>query len=88
MLKTKDKEKIIGEHRVHEKDTGSPEVQIALISEEIGKLLLHMKKHAKDFSSKRALLKLVAKRRTLLSYLKREDPKRHSSFVKKLGLKA
>lgn len=88
MLKPKDKEKIIGEHRVHEKDTGSPEVQIALISEEIGKLLLHMKKHAKDFSSKRALLKLVAKRRTLLSYLKREDPKRHSSFVKKLGLKA
>lgn len=88
MLKPKDKEKIIGVHRVHEKDTGSPEVQIALISVEIGKLLLHMKKHAKDFSSKRALLKLVAKRRTLLSYLKREDPKRHSSFVKKLGLKA
>lgn len=88
MLKPKDKEKIIGEHKTHDKDTGSPEVQIALISEEIGKLLLHMKKHKHDFSSKRALLKLVARRRTLLSYLKRENPKRHQAFVKKLGLKA
>lgn len=88
MLKQKDKEKVIEKYKVHTTDTGSPEVQVALVSEEIGRLLLHLKKHKQDFSSKRALLKLVAKRRTLLAYLKREDPKRHSSFVKKLGLKA
>ncbi|MDP2664346.1 MAG: 30S ribosomal protein S15 [bacterium] len=88
MLKQKEKVKVIEKYKVHTSDTGSPEVQIALISEEIGRLLLHLKKHAKDFSSKRALLKLVARRRTLLAYLKQEDPKRHSVFVKKLGLKA
>ncbi|MDP2637253.1 MAG: 30S ribosomal protein S15 [bacterium] len=88
MLKQQDKLKVIEKYKVHEKDTGSPEVQIALISEEIGRLLSHLKKHAKDFSSKRALLKLVAKRRTLLGYLKRENPKRHASFVKALGIKA
>ncbi|MBI4138143.1 MAG: 30S ribosomal protein S15 [Candidatus Wildermuthbacteria bacterium] len=88
MLKQKEKEKIISQTKIHEKDTGSPEVQIALISEEIGRLLLHLKKHPKDFHSKRGLLKTVAKRRTLLAYLKREDEKRYNALAKKLGLKA
>jgi len=68
-------------------DTGSPEVQIALLSEEIKQLLLHLKKHPKDFHSKRGLLKMVSKRRSLLSYLKQENAKRYNSIVKKIGLK-
>jgi small subunit ribosomal protein S15 len=62
-------------------------VQVGIISEEIRKLLLHLKKHVKDFHSKRGLLKMVAKRRTLLSYLKRENVKRYNGLMKKIGLK-
>ena len=86
MLTQKEKGKIIEETKVHSTDTGSPEVQISLLSEEIRRLLLHLKKHAKDFHSKRGLLMMVAKRRTLLGYLKQEDQKRYNSFVKKVGL--
>ena len=87
MLETKEKQKIIEKYKVHPADSGSPEVQVGIISEEIRKLLLHLKKHAKDFHSKRGLLKMVAKRRTLLSYLKRENEKRYSGLMKKIGLK-
>ena len=87
MLKTKEKTKIIKKHKLHDSDTGSPEVQISLLTEEIKKLLLHLKKHSKDFHSKRGLLKMVAKRRQLLKFLKEEDTKRYNSIVKKLGLK-
>jgi small subunit ribosomal protein S15 len=87
MLTQKDKEKIIGSHRVKDTDTGSPEVQVALLSEEISRLLSHLKKHKKDLHSKRGLLKMVAKRRSLLTYLKRENEKRYNSLVKKVGLK-
>ena len=87
MLIPKEKEKIIKEHKLHDLDTGSPEVQIALLSEEIKLLLLHLKKHAKDFHSKRGLLKMVSKRKALLNYLKKEDTKRYNSIVKKIGLK-
>ncbi|MDA1337485.1 MAG: 30S ribosomal protein S15 [bacterium] len=87
MLTTKDKEKLVEKYKIHDKDSGSPEVQVALITEEIKRLLLHLKKHQKDFHSKRGLLKTVAKRRTLLGYLKREDEKRYNSLIKKLGLK-
>ena len=87
MLTQKQKEKLIEQYKIHGKDTGSPEVQIALISDEIRKLLSHLKTHKKDFHSKRGLLKMVAKRRTLLSYIKREDPRRYNSLIKKLGLK-
>lgn len=87
MLETKEKQKIIEQTRVHSADTGSPEVQISLLSEEIRKLLLHLKKHAKDFHSKRGLLKMVAKRRTLLAYLKGESEKRYNGLMKKIGLK-
>jgi small subunit ribosomal protein S15 len=87
MLNQKQKEKVIEQHKQHEKDTGSPEVQIGLVSEEIRRLLSHLKTHKKDFHSKRGLLKMVAKRRTLLGYIKREDPKRYTLLIKKLGLK-
>jgi len=87
MLDQKEKQKLIDKFKTHTTDSGSPEVQVALLSEEIRKLLLHLKKHAKDFHSKRGLLKMVAKRRTLLGFLKREDEKRYNSLVKKVGLK-
>jgi len=87
MLAPEEKQKIIKKYKLHELDTGSPEVQIALFSEEIKRLLLHLKKHPKDFHSKRGLLKMVGKRRRLLNYLKKEDPKRYQALVKKLGLK-
>ncbi len=87
MLDPQEKTKIIEKYKLHNLDTGSPEVQIALLSEEIKQLLLHLKKHAKDFHSKRGLLKMVSKRRSLLAYLKKEDAKRYESIVKKIGLK-
>ena len=87
MLNPKDKQKVIEKYKVHSSDSGSPEVQVGLLSEEIRKLLLHIKKHTKDFHSKRGLLKMVARRRTLLSYLKRENEKRYNSLTKKVGLK-
>jgi small subunit ribosomal protein S15 len=87
MLTPEEKIKIIEKYKLHEADTGSSEVQIALLTEEIKRLLLHLKKHPKDFHSKRGLLKMVAKRRKLLNYLKEEDIKRYNSIIKKIGLK-
>ena len=87
MIHPQQKTKIIQKFSVHEKDTGSAEVQIALFSEEIERLTKHLKKHAKDNSSRTGLLKMVAKRRRLLEYLKKENPKRHAKVVKSLGLK-
>ena len=87
MLTQKEKEKIITTYKTKSGDTGSPEVQVALLSKEITQLLLHLKKHSKDLHSKRGLLKMVSKRRSLLSYLKRENEKRYNSFIKKIGLK-
>ena len=87
MLTPEEKIKIIKKYKLDEVDTGSPEVQIALLTEEIKRLLLHLKKHPKDFHSKRGLLKMVSKRRKFLSYLKEEDTKRYNSIVKKIGLK-
>ena len=86
MLTPQQKTKILTQYRVHDKDTGSPEAQIALFSEEIEKLAKHLKKHQKDNSSRLGLLKMVSKRKRLLDYLKREDPKRHLAIMKKLGL--
>ncbi len=87
MLIPEEKTKIIKKYKLHDTDTGSPEVQIALLSEEIKQLLLHLKKHPKDFHSKRGLLKMVTKRKSLLSYLKEKDEKKYKALVKKLGLK-
>lgn len=87
MLTLEEKTKVIEKYKLHNSDTGSFEVQLALLTEEINRLLLHLKKHPKDFHSKRGLLKMVAKRRKLLGTLKDEDEKRYNSIVKKIGLK-
>lgn len=87
MLNPKTKHKIVTGHALHEGDTGSAEVQIALFSEEIESLAKHLKKHPKDNSSRAGLLKMVAKRRRLLDYLKKEAPTRHVKIAKEMGLK-
>jgi len=87
MLTTKEKEKVMAKHKMHERDTGSADVQIALLTEEIQRLSAHLKKHKKDHHSRRGLLKMVGKRKRLLDYLKDEDEKRYANLVKKLGLK-
>jgi len=86
-LNKKIKEKIIKEHKVHDKDTGSADVQIGLITKEIDKLVLHLKKHKKDEHSKRGLVRMVVKRKKLLAYLKKENEKRYLDTIKKIGLK-
>ena len=86
MLSPKEKSKVLDKVRIHEKDTGSAEAQVALFSEEIEHLTKHLKKHKKDNSSRLGLLKMVAKRKRFLDHLKREYPKRYTSLVKKLGL--
>jgi small subunit ribosomal protein S15 len=87
MLVSAEKEKIIKKFKKHETDTGSDEVQIALLSEEITQLLDHLKKHSKDFHSKRGLLKMVSKRRKFLKHLKQEDEKKYEEVIKEIGLK-
>ena len=87
MLKTKQKTKIISKHKTHEKDTGSSEVQIAIFTEQITQLAKHLKKHPKDNHSRRGLLKMVAKRKKMLDYLKDEDEKRYKKIIKSLELK-
>jgi small subunit ribosomal protein S15 len=87
MLKKNKKEKIIKEHGIHEKDTGSVDVQIALLSEEIEKLVSHLKKNPKDVHSKRGLIGMVIKRKKLLNYLKKESEERYLAIIKKIGLK-
>ena len=87
MLTSKEKQKIIEGHKLHEKDTGSSEVQITILTEQIEQLAKHLKKHSKDNHSRRGLLKMVIKRKKLLDYLKNEDEKRYHSVIKKLGLK-
>lgn len=86
-LNTKEKAKIIKEVGSSEKDTGSSEVQIALLSKEIDKLVLHLKKHPQDIHSKRGLITMVIKRKNLLAYLKKISEKRYTAIVKKIGLK-
>ena len=87
MLDPKVKSKIIKKYATTDGDTGSAEVQVALFTEQIKRLADHLKTHAKDNSSRRGLLKLVSKRKRLLTYLERIDAKRHASLIKKLGLK-
>jgi small subunit ribosomal protein S15 len=78
---------IISDYRIHEKDTGSPEVQIALLSARIDYLTEHFKEHKKDHHSRRGLLKLVGQRRRLLNYLKDKDIERYRNVIKRLGLR-
>ncbi|NIM98152.1 MAG: 30S ribosomal protein S15 [candidate division Zixibacteria bacterium] len=81
------KERLRREYRTHDKDTGSPEIQIALLTERINELTGHLKRHSKDFSSRRGLLKLVGKRRRLLDYLKDTDLDGYRKIVEELGLR-
>lgn len=82
-----DKQNLISEYRVHEKDSGSPEVQVALLTGRIQYLTDHFKVHKKDFHSRRGLLKLVGQRRKLLQYLASEDESRYQEIISKLGLR-
>lgn len=87
VLTTERKQEIIDEYRVHPGDTGSPEVQIALLSERISYLTDHFKVHKKDHHSRRGLLKLVGQRRQLLNYLKRKNIDRYHTIIERLGLR-
>jgi small subunit ribosomal protein S15 len=87
MLTKQKKTKTIKEVAVHATDTGSPEVQVAVLTKRIDELAAHLKKHLKDKHSRRGLLQMVADRRTHLKYLEGKDKKRYGALVKKLGLK-
>lgn len=85
LTKTK-KTKAIKEVQTHAKDTGSPEVQVSILTHEIAELTKHLKKHSKDNHSRRGLLGMVAERQTLLKYLQKKSPRRHKALVKKIDL--
>jgi small subunit ribosomal protein S15 len=78
---------IIGSYKIHDSDTGSPEVQVALLSERINYLTEHFKTHAKDHHSRRGLLKLVGQRRRLLDYVKSKDSQRYAELIRRLGIR-
>jgi small subunit ribosomal protein S15 len=81
------KTELIGNYKTHEGDTGSPEVQVAILSERINYLTEHFKVHAKDHHSRRGLLQLVGQRRRLLDYLKRKDTGRYADLIRRLGIR-
>jgi small subunit ribosomal protein S15 len=87
VLAREQKQSIISQYRTHESDTGSPEVQIAVLSERIGQLTEHFKTHQKDHASRRGLLMMVSKRRRLLDYLKKYDSERYKDVIQKLGIR-
>ncbi|MCC2630911.1 MAG: rpsO [Candidatus Paceibacter sp.] len=87
MLTKTQKTKVIKNTAIHEGDTGSPEVQVSLLSKRIEELTDHLKKHAKDKHSRRGLLQMVASRQTHLNYLQKKDTRRYNALVKKLNLK-
>ncbi len=86
MLNVSQKQKIIEKFRTHASDTGSPQVQVAILTQEISFLTKHLRLHKKDYSSRRGLLKKVNERRRLLKYLEREDPKASKKLKEALGL--
>jgi small subunit ribosomal protein S15 len=81
------KEQVIREHRTHEGDTGSPEVQVAVLTRRIAELTEHLREHKHDYHSRRGLLKMVGKRRRLLKYLQKKDVERYRALIAKLGLR-
>ena len=87
VLQRDEKAELIGSYQVHQSDTGSPEVQVAILSGRISYLTEHFKVHAKDHHSRRGLLKLVGQRRRLLDYLKSKDSGRYTDLIKRLGLR-
>ena len=86
-LEPNQKKEIIEKHKIHEKDTGSPEVQIALLTERINYLTDHFKTHQKDHHSRQGLLKIVNQRRRLLDYLKRNNPSKYRKLIDELGIR-
>ena len=86
-MSTERKAEVISTYRTHDSDTGSPEVQVAILSDRISYLTEHFKTHVKDHHSRRGLLKLVGQRRRLLDYLKRKDADRYSDLIRKLGIR-
>ena len=87
MITKQDKQNLIGDYAVHEGDTGSPEVQVALLTQKINHLTEHFKTHKKDYHSRVGLIKMVSTRRKLLAYLKRISFERYSKLIKSLGLR-
>ena len=87
MIAAERKRAVIETHRTHDKDTGSAEVQVALLTERINELSDHFKSHAKDHHSRRGLLRIVSQRRRLLEYLRRSDPVRYQELIQRLGLR-
>ncbi len=87
MLKPETKSKVIAGLQTHKEDTGSPEVQIGIFTEQIKSLTKHLQEHKKDEHSRRGLLKMVGKRRSLLDYLSKRDPNRYQDVLKKLDLR-
>lgn len=81
------KKELIDQYRIHQQDTGSPEVQIALLNTRINELTEHLSAHKKDHHSRRGLLRLVSRRRKLLDYLKVKDPRRYQTMVERLGMR-
>ncbi|WP_069649559.1 30S ribosomal protein S15 [Caloranaerobacter ferrireducens] len=86
-LSKEEKTRIIEEYKLHDTDTGSPEVQIAILTYQINKLNEHLKIHKKDYHSRRGLLKMVGKRRGLLNYLQKNDIERYRNLIERLGLR-
>ncbi len=81
------KQELISGYQVHETDTGSPDVQVALLTERINKLSAHLKEHNKDFASRRGLLKMIGQRKRLLSYVLKHDPDRYRALIARLGIR-
>ena len=86
-LETEDKQQIIAEHQTHAGDTGSPEVQVAILTRRIQELTEHLTTHKHDYSSRRGLMKMVGQRRRMLRYLNRTSPERYRALIEKLGLR-
>jgi len=87
MITSEEKQKVITDFEVHKGDTGSPEVQIALLTKRIDELTEHLKIHRKDHSSRRGLLKMVGQRSALLKYISKREPKRYRQIISRLGLR-
>ncbi|MEL7333253.1 MAG: 30S ribosomal protein S15 [Cyanobacteria bacterium J06560_2] len=81
------KQEIISEHQVHETDTGSVDVQVAMLTDRINTLSQHLQKNKKDYSSRRGLMKMIGQRKRMLAYLTKQDPERYKALIKKLGIR-
>tara|TARA_Y100001978_G_scaffold168675_1_gene157199 strand:+ start:222 stop:491 length:270 start_codon:yes stop_codon:yes gene_type:complete len=86
-LDTAEKQKLIDSHQIHPTDTGSVEIQVAMLSERITKLSDHLQKNNQDYASRQGLLKMIGKRKRMLSYIKNNDVKKYSTLIKKLGIR-